>query len=34
MRMENLSIEPANQTGSSEKLAFRLDVIALIKPGA
>jgi len=34
MRMENLSIEPANQAGASEKLAFRLDVIALIKPGA
>ena len=34
MRLENLSVEPANQTGGGEKLAFRLDVIALIKPGA
>jgi hypothetical protein len=34
MRMENLSLEPSNTGGAgAEKLAFRLDVIALIKPG-
>ena len=36
MRLENLSLEPANQPGANEKekIAFRLDVIALMKPGA
>ena len=33
MRLVNLSIEPANMTGSSsERLSFRMDVIALVKP--
>jgi len=33
MRLVNLSIEPANMTGSnSERLSFRLDIIALVKP--
>ena len=33
MRMVNLLIEPANMTGANaERLSFRLDVIALIKP--
>jgi len=33
MRMVNLLIEPANMTGiNAEKLAFRVDVITLIKP--
>ena len=33
MRMVNLSIEPANMTGTNvERLSFRVDVIALVKP--
>lgn len=33
MRLVNLSIEPANMTGSnSERLSFRMDVVALVKP--
>ena len=33
MRLLNLSIEPANMTGvNAERLSFRLDVVALIKP--
>lgn len=33
MRMVNLSVEPAGLTGvNAERLSFRLDIIALIKP--
>lgn len=33
MRMVNLYLEPANQVGpNAEKLSFRVDVVALIKP--
>ena len=33
MRMVNLYLEPANQVGpNSEKLSFRVDVVALVKP--
>ena len=33
MRMVNLSIEPASMTGANaERLSFRVDVIALVKP--
>jgi Tfp pilus assembly protein PilO len=33
MRMVNLLVEPANQVGpNAEKLSFRVDVIALVKP--
>ena len=33
MRMNNLSIEPANMLGANlERLSFRVDVIALVKP--
>ena len=35
MRMVNLSIEPANMTGTNaERLSFRVDVIALVKPNS
>ena len=35
MRMVNLYIEPANQVGpNAEKLSFRVDVVALVKPNS
>jgi hypothetical protein len=35
MRMVNLTIEPANMTGTNaERLSFRVDVVALIKPNS
>jgi len=36
MRLENLQLEPATSgvIAGSEKLAFRLDVVALVRPGA
>lgn len=33
MRMANISIEPASMTGASaDRLSFRLDIVALVKP--
>jgi Tfp pilus assembly protein PilO len=35
MRIENISIEPANMTGpNADKLSFRMDIVALIKPNS
>ena len=35
MRMVNLYLEPANQVGpNAEKLSFRVDVVALVKPNS
>ena len=35
MRMVNLSVEPANMSGTNtERLSFRVDVIALVKPNS
>ncbi|HUA69372.1 MAG TPA: hypothetical protein VMA13_12555 [Candidatus Saccharimonadales bacterium] len=34
MRVVNLQMQPADASGSGEKLSFRMDIIALVKPGS
>jgi len=34
MRVVNLQMQPANASGSDEKLSFKMDIIALVKSGS
>jgi Type II secretion system (T2SS), protein M subtype b len=34
MRVVNLQMQPANASGGEEKLSFKMDIIALVKPGS
>lgn len=33
-RVVNLQMQPANASGNEEKLSFKMDIIALVKPGS